>query len=175
MRGGCKTIGSRGLAFGRTSILGIVAYLLVILGVGVVTLHGDARARERTVDESKHKHLIERFIAAYNSFDIEGMVSLLAADIRFENYSGDMLTATATGIDEFRQLAEQSKALFSEREQRITSFEFREGAVLVMIRFHGRLAADMPHGPAAGTVLKVQGTSEYFFRDGRIIKLVDRS
>ena len=98
-------------------------------------------ARERTVDESKHQRLVERFIAEYNSFDIESMASLLAVDIRFENYSGDILTAAATGIDEFRQLAEQSKALFSDREQRITSFEFREGSVLVMIQFHGRLAS----------------------------------
>ena len=90
-------------------MLGIVAYLSVILSVGVVTLNEEALARERTVDESKHQRLVERFIAAYNSFDIESMASLLAVDIRFENYSGDILTAAATGIDEFRQLAEQSK------------------------------------------------------------------
>jgi steroid delta-isomerase-like uncharacterized protein len=166
---------SRGRVFCRTSKLGVVAYLLVMPSVGVVSLCGDVQALERTVDEPKQQQVIEQFITAYNSFDIDKMVSLLAEDIRFENYSGDKLTASATGIDEFRQLAEQSKALFSEREQHITSFKFREGAVLVTIQFHGRLAADMPNGPSAGTILKLQGTSEYFFHNGKIVKLVDRS
>lgn len=175
MHGGCKTIGSNGLVFGRTSMLGIAAYRSVIFTVGIFSLHGNVFAREKTMDQSNHKQLVERFLAAYNSFDIETMVTLLAVGIQLENYSGEVLTAAATGIDEFRELAEQSKALFSEREQRIISFECREGAVLVVIQFHGRLAADMPHGPAAGTILNLPGTSEYFFRDGKIIKLVDRS
>ena len=31
------------------------------------------------------QHLIERYIAAYNAFDIEGMAAVLSPDVRFDN------------------------------------------------------------------------------------------
>lgn len=119
--------------------------------------------------------LVERYVAAYNSFDIEGMLAQLADDVRFENHAGGQLTAQADGIDAFRRLAEQSRTLFAEREQRITGFE-RQGATLVAaIAYRGRLACDIPGGPAAGTVLELSGHSEFGFAGGRIARIVDRS
>jgi ketosteroid isomerase-like protein len=128
-----------------------------------------------SVGSSNHKELIDRYLAAYNIFDIDGMLALLSSDIRFENYSGDQLTAQASGIVEFRQLAEQSKALFSEREQRITALELSEDSAIASIAYRGRLAADIPNGPKAGTVLDLHGKSEFWFNGGQIIKIVDRS
>jgi steroid delta-isomerase-like uncharacterized protein len=121
------------------------------------------------------KELIDRYLAAYNAFDVDGMLALLSPDIRFENYSGDQLTAEASGIDAFRRLAEQSKALFSEREQRITALELGADRAVAGIAYRGRLAADIPGGPAAGTVIELQGRSEFAFGDGRITRIVDRS
>ena len=46
-------------------------------------------------------------MAAYNAFDVEGMLATLAADVRFENWSGGRLTAASDGRDAFRVLAEQ--------------------------------------------------------------------
>lgn len=127
------------------------------------------------MSSSNHTDLIDRYLAAYNAFDVEGMLAVLAQGVRFENYSGGEMNATADGIDEFRQLAEQAKTLFSEREQRITAIEQGEASVLAMIAFRGRLSADIPDGPRAGTVLDLQGTSEFSFNEGRINKIVDRS
>ena len=100
------------------------------------------------------KDLIERYLVAYNSFDVGGMLSLLSQDVRFENYSGDQLTAAASGIHEFKQLAERSKSLFSEREQRITGLEFSGNFAVATIAYRGKLAADIPNGPPAGTMTK---------------------
>ena len=121
------------------------------------------------------KDLIERYLAACNSFDVGGMLSVLSRDVRFENYSGDQLTASANGIDEFRQLAEQSRSLFSEREQRITDLELSGNSAVATIAYRGRLAADIPDGPPAGTILDLQGKSEFSFGNGLITKIVDRS
>lgn len=121
------------------------------------------------------RELIDRYLAAYNAFDVEGMLALLSPEVRFENYSGDQLTAEASGIDAFRRLAEQSKALFSEREQRITALELGPGRAVADIAYRGRLAADIPGGPAAGTVIELQGRSEFAFHKGRITRIVDRS
>lgn len=122
-----------------------------------------------------NQNLIERYLVAYNSFDIGGMLALLSMDVCFENYSGGELTTITSGIDEFRQLAEKSKSMFSEREQRVTKLIFDEDSVIVDIAYRGRLAADIPDGPSAGTVLELQGQSEFSFKDGLISKIVDRS
>ncbi len=39
------------------------------------------------MDNSYKKDLIDRYISAYNAFDVEGMLALLSPDIRFENYN----------------------------------------------------------------------------------------
>jgi hypothetical protein len=122
------------------------------------------------------RELIERFIAAYNRFDVDGMIAQLAPEIRFENYSGETLTVATDGINEFRALAERSKAMFSEREQRILSITpGDEHSAMVDIAYRGTLAMDVPDGPSAGTVIEISGRSEYSFLDGRITKIVDRS
>ncbi|GIK34939.1 MAG: hypothetical protein AMXMBFR45_07960 [Gammaproteobacteria bacterium] len=127
------------------------------------------------MSNSNKKDLIDRYLAAYNAFDIDGMLSVLSKDVRFENYSSGQLTAATSGIGEFRQLAEQSKSLFSEREQRITSLAFGHDSAVATIAYRGKLAADIPDGLSAGTVLDLQGQSEFSFSNGQITKIVDRS
>jgi hypothetical protein len=124
---------------------------------------------------SPERSLIERFIAAYNAFDIEGMIAQVSPDVRFENYAGDTLTIATNGVEQFRELAERSKAMFSEREQRILSITGDERSATVDIAYRGRLAIDVPAGPSAGTVIEMGGRSEYSFASGRITKIVDRS
>jgi len=120
-------------------------------------------------DSSYKKELIDRYISAYNAFDVEGMLALLSPDIRFENYSGGQLTATVNGIEEFRQLA------FSEREQRVTAIRAGANSTIVDLAYRGVFAVDIPNGPPAGTVLDIQGQSEFSFTGGLISKIVDRS
>jgi len=153
--------------------------LLVFASLSGTSCHVQALSDEHRADDvldrSRHKDLIEKFIAAYNEFDVERMVALLSPDIRFENYSGNKLTASTVGIDDFRKLAEQSKLLFAEREQSISSITFGRDSAIVSIEYRGRLAADLPGGPRAGSVLQLRGVSEYSFRGDRITKIVDRS
>jgi hypothetical protein len=52
----------------------------------------------------------------------------------------------------------------------------REGELLVAeIAWRGRLAADVPGGPPAGTLLEMKGRSEFAFGPAGILKIVDRS
>lgn len=127
------------------------------------------------MDDSSKKELVDRYVAAYNAFDVDAMLAVLSPDIRFENLSSGQLTNATDGIDEFRHLAEQSKSLFSEREQRITAFHAAEDRAVVRIAYRGRLAKDIPNGPPAGTLLDLQGESEFSFAGGQISKIVDRS
>ena len=127
------------------------------------------------MSNSDKEDLINRYLIAYNSVDIDSMLALLSPDVRFENYSGGQLTDATDGIDKFRELAEKSKLVFSEREQRIIKLTFHPSSAVADIAYRGKLAADIPGGPTAGTVLDLHGQSEFSFESGQISKVVDRS
>ena len=55
-----------------------------------------------------HRALIERYVAAYNAFDVPGLLALLDAEIVFQNVENGRVTVEANGIEEFRQLAERA-------------------------------------------------------------------
>jgi ketosteroid isomerase-like protein len=69
--------------------------------------------------DDPHRRLIERYIAAYNAFDVPGMIALLDPDVTFENVSGGQVTAAANGREELRALAEHAATLFTSRCQTI--------------------------------------------------------
>jgi CHASE1-domain containing sensor protein len=125
------------------------------------------------MEDALRAKLIARYIETYNNFDVEGMAALLSARVCFENYSAGERSHATHGIDEFIALANSSKALFAEREQRITDLRFETTSVLATVEFRGRLAANMAAGTAAGTVVEMAGTSRFFFEDGRISKVID--
>ena len=127
------------------------------------------------MEANKQAQVIQEYIAAYNAFDVDDMLKLLSPKVHFENWSGTQLTNEASGIDEFSQLAHQAKAMFSEREQRITSIKHNADSVIVSIVYRGQLAVDIPDGPSGGTVLDLNGESEFVFKDRLISKIVDRS
>lgn len=127
------------------------------------------------MDTASRTTTIERYLAAYNAFDIDGMLAELAPDVRFENVSGDSVNAEASGIDAFRSLAEQGRHMFSAREQRLTSLEFDGDHAYAGIAWRGTFAVDLPDGPRAGTTLELRGRTDFTFDGERIVKLVDRS
>ena len=127
------------------------------------------------MEENEPRRIIERFIDAYNRFDVDGMVGLMHPDCLFQNVSGQEITASARGVAEFRELAEKSKALFSSRSQKAIGYEFEGEKVKVDIAFEGVLRADLPNGLKAGDVLRLEGRSVYGFQGGVIYRLTDYS
>jgi hypothetical protein len=69
------------------------------------------------MEYEEKKQLIERYVEAYNAFDLGGMLSALHPDVVFRNFSGGTETANASGLEPFRRLAEQSAGLFASRCQ----------------------------------------------------------
>lgn len=79
------------------------------------------------------KALIDRHLAGCNAFDTDGMPALLCKDGGFPSYPGEQLIAATNGRDEYRQFAERSRSLFSEREQRITALELADDTAVAAI------------------------------------------
>jgi len=116
-------------------------------------------------------NLIDRFIRAYNNFDVNGMVTLLHPECSFQNISGDQINASAAGISQFREMAEKSKSLFSSRKQTITSYRSEGETVTIGIDYEGVLRADLPNGLKAGERIQLIGKSVFKFRRSRLGKI----
>ena len=119
--------------------------------------------------------MIERYLAAYNSFDVPGMLALLHPDVTFENVEGGTVTARATGLEEFRALAERAAALFTSRRQTIRAYEDQPLGARVEIDYEGVLAADLGPTLRAGDTLRLSGRSTFEVQGGTIIRIVDES
>ncbi len=125
--------------------------------------------------EDDKQILIGRYLAAYNAFDIDGMMAVLHPDIEFQNVSGGAVNATASGANAFRALAGQSAGLFSMRRQTMTRFDAQDDQACIGVEFEGVLAADLANGMQAGETLRLTGRTEFAFRDGRICRITDIS
>jgi ketosteroid isomerase-like protein len=127
-----------------------------------------------TPDQAQ-RALIERYVEAYNAFDVPAMLAVLHPDVEFENRSAGQVTATAHGIEEFRALAERAATLFASRRQHIREYGPEADRVRIAIDYEGVLAAELGPGLAAGATLRLAGHSTFWFRDGRIVRIVDES
>jgi ketosteroid isomerase-like protein len=119
--------------------------------------------------------LVDCYLAAYNKFDIDGMLECLHPAVQFSNIAGGEVNASTTGIAEFRALAEQSTALFSERKQTVLAFDCGHDQAAASIAFRAIVANDLPNGLTRGQALELAGRSEFVFRDDAIVEIRDIS
>lgn len=121
------------------------------------------------------KKIIENYIFAYNNFDVENMLKDLDENVVFRNISNGEVNLTTNGIEEFRNQAEETKSLFSEREQRITNFKFAGNEVEADISYAGTIAVDLPNNLKAGDKIELAGKSIFRFADDKIVEIEDIS
>ncbi|WP_412479061.1 nuclear transport factor 2 family protein [Azonexus sp. IMCC34839] len=126
-----------------------------------------------TADETRK--LIERYLDAYNRFDITGMLATMSPDVRFENVANGSVTASTEGQAELRTLAEQSAGLFASRCQRLLAFSLDGDTASAEIAFSAILAQNLPNGPKRGEKLELRGRTEFCLRDGKICSIRDIS
>ena len=127
------------------------------------------------MDEDEKRSLVECYLAAYNAFDIDGMMAVIYPDIEFKNVSGGEVNATTSGAGDFRLLAEKSSELFRSRKQKILTFWSNADQASIAVAFEGVLASDLPNGMKAGETLRLNGRSEFTFCDGKIYRIKDVS
>jgi hypothetical protein len=126
-------------------------------------------------DHETKKRIIENYVRAYNNFDVENMLKDMDERVVFRNISGGAVNLQTNGIDEFRKQAESAKALFSQREQKITGWKFGENETEADVSYHGTLAADLPEGLKAGSEIALDGKSIFYFAGAKIIRIDDIS
>jgi hypothetical protein len=122
-----------------------------------------------------NKEIIHEFIMAYNSYDIDSMISLLHPEILFTNLSGGKVSVQTEGKEEFEKLARQSANVFKEREQKIISYEEANNKVNVEIQYRAKLEIDLPNGSKSSDNINMRSKSEYIIKDGLIYSVLDKS
>lgn len=121
------------------------------------------------------KEAIQLYIDAYNAKDIPKMLDLLDDQIIFENVSNSTGVIKTTSKDEFRQLAFQSAAYFSERKQLIRFLVSGSSSAAVEIDYQATLAQDFPNGLKAGQSIQLRGVSIFELENGKFIRISDYS
>lgn len=125
--------------------------------------------------KAQQRQIIEHYIQSYNAFDTDGMARDLHEDIVFENVSNGEVNLKTEGITAFKEQAETARQYFETRQQMIEAWDFQDNHVIIDIAYRGVLAIDLPNGMKPGDTLQLQGQSEFIFKDGRIIKIRDKS
>ncbi|EGG38109.1 nuclear transport factor 2 family protein [Paenibacillus sp. HGF5] len=123
----------------------------------------------------KMRDMVEKYVIAYNSFDIEGMIALLHEEIEFRNFSNGSVDVETKGIEEFWGIAEQSKSLFSHRCQTIVGYSFEDDKLQIELDYEGILAKDLPNGIKAGEKIQMKGKSVFAFKNDKIAVIEDYS
>lgn len=118
---------------------------------------------------------IERYIAAYNARDVEGMLACLTQDVRFLNVSGGAVSAQTETHAAFADLARFGVEAFSQRQQTVTEAITVHTVTACRIDYTATVAMDLPNGWTAGQRLSFQGASAFTLRNGLICSLIDES
>ena len=116
--------------------------------------------------------IMENYIDAYNTFDIDRMILDVDRDIKFQNITNNNIDMEINGVENFKDQAIKSKHLFKEREQKIINMEFTGNQVKVDISYHGILASDLPNGLKAGDKIELKGVSIFIFNDNKIVEIL---
>jgi ketosteroid isomerase-like protein len=125
--------------------------------------------------KERQKQMIENYVNSYNEFDINGMTKNLNDNIVFENISNEKVDLRTEGIKDFKKQAESAKQYFKQRKQTIESWEFNNRKVIIDIDYRAILAVDLPNGLKTGDTLELKGKSEFEFKDGKIVRIKDKS
>lgn len=127
------------------------------------------------MQQDEMKKIIDHYIKAYNSFDIDGMLLHMHEEISFQHISNGQISLSTKGVSELRKAAEQARNIFKSRCQTVTNYQFDRDIATIEIDYVGEIATDIPDGPKVGDIIKLMGKSEFIFKDGSIIKLEDIS
>ena len=121
------------------------------------------------------KDLIEAYLNAYNRKDVAGMLAVVHDNIRFENVSNSGASMMLTGKQALEQQAEQFLAVFSERNQVITSLIVAGNRAAAEIDYRATVAQDLPNGWKENQSITLRGVSIFESRDGRLCRISDYS
>jgi hypothetical protein len=123
----------------------------------------------------RREQIIQDYIDAYNSFNIDKMIAAMDEAIVFMNISNGTTNMALYGLSSFKEQAAKAKDIFAERKQTIIWFKHSDDETEVSIDYYGLLAINLPNGLKKWDELKLQGRSIFKFSGDTIVALTDIS
>lgn len=120
-------------------------------------------------------HIIGKYIACYNSRDIDGMLECVTEDIVFENISNTGQSMRFEGREAMGEIARLSGNAFSYRRQKILNFIDDGDRASAEVAFEAKAAVDLPTGARAGDMIQMRSASFFELRDGLLSRIADYS
>ncbi|MGI4759983.1 MAG: nuclear transport factor 2 family protein [Janthinobacterium lividum] len=127
------------------------------------------------MDATQAEVLVNKYIEAYNGFDVPSMLACLHHDVQFEHSTNGDVTVRLESKDAFEAQATRAAAWFTERTQHVTAFRWQDEQVEADIDYFAITATDLPNGIKSGTTLQFAGRSVFSFRDELIAFIQDFS
>jgi hypothetical protein len=127
------------------------------------------------MDAMQAKMLVDKYVEAYNSFDVPGMLAGLHPEVQFEHSTNGDVTVRLEGKAAFEAQAIRAAAWFTERKQHVTAFRWQDEQAEVNVDYFAITATDLPNGIKAGATLQFSGRSSFSFRDELIAFIQDFS
>lgn len=121
----------------------------------------------------KYKKIIQRYVKAYNNFDVDKMLVDMADNVKFENIADGLVTLSIEGKEALKEQMENAKKVFSKRTQTISQYTYNKDYAAIKVNYSAIAAVDLPNGVKAGDPIELSGKSIFMFRDNKIIELKD--
>jgi steroid delta-isomerase-like uncharacterized protein len=118
--------------------------------------------------------IIQNYLDAYNSKDVDALVDCVADAVVFENVSNSGQSMKIEGRDAFAQLANQAAAMFVSRNQSVRMAVVDGNNVALEIAWTGTPAVDLGT-MKAGVEVAMRGASFITISDGKLARIVDLS
>lgn len=115
------------------------------------------------------------YLEAYNSKNIQKMLSCFNDDCRFENISNHSPSTVITGKPSLKEQAEYAATLFSVREQKILVSYEEDNRIALELSYTATLAKDVNEKLKKNDQIKLHGASFFEFKNGKISSLKDLS
>lgn len=119
--------------------------------------------------------IVSKYIACYNSRDIDGMLECVTEDVIFENISNTGQSMRLEGKPAMGEIARLSGNAFSYRRQKVLNFVESGNRASAEVSFEAKAAVDLPNGARAGDMVNLRGASFFELRDGLLSRIADYS
>jgi len=119
------------------------------------------------------KEIVQKYINAYNNFDIESMMSCMHTDCIFESKHNGKLTFSTKGKHSYRLICIAAKNNYIFRKQIIEGFNSKGESLEVDLYFKASLALDIPELGKKGEKIAFETKSIFEFKNGLIYKLTN--
>lgn len=118
--------------------------------------------------------IIQNYLDAYNSKDVDALMDCVADTVVFENVSNSGQSIKIEGRDAFAQLAHQAAAMFVSRNQSVRMAVVDGNNAALEVDWTGTPAVDLGT-MKAGVEVAMRGASFITISDGKLARIVDLS